>query len=239
MFLYYFGKCVVFEDEKRGLMFAECTLDGDLNNYYEPVSLTPTGIDVDCKRRIIGEDCVLVRNNDIMLPTDHSIELFAFRLADTTRTIDLNVRAQKTPILILGTEKQRLTMKNVYNQYEGNAPVIYGEANGLDPETIRVLKTDAPVVFPELQTHKECLWNEALTFLGINNANTDKRERLITDEVEANNEHIELSAHCMLKSRQKAVEQINKMFNTNIKVSLRSKEEIEKCTQDTLNTSET
>ena len=78
-----------------------------------------------------------------------------------------------------------------------------------------------PKVFTELQRQKISIWNEALTFLGINNANTEKRERLITDEVEANDAHIELSAECMLKARENAIEEINRIFGTNIKVSLR------------------
>lgn len=225
-FLFHQGKCVFFEDEKRGLMVAECTPSGELNNYKEPVSVTPCGIDVDPTPLTPGKDCVLIRNNDEMIPTSETLMLFAYRLADTSRSIDVNVNAQKTPILILTTEKGRLTLKNIYSQWNGNEPVIYGD-KVLDPEQFKALKTDAPIVFPQLQTHKQTLWNECLTFLGINNANTEKRERLITNEVEANNDHIDLSADCFLKARQRAVEEINRIFKTNITVRLRREDEKE------------
>lgn len=243
-FLFKHGKCVFYNDATRGLMVAECNPDGTLNNYEEPVSVTPTGIDVEAISLTPGEDCVLIRNNDEMLPTSETLKLFAYRLAEISRTIDVNVNAQKTPVLVLTSDKQKLTLKNVYAQWNGNEPVIYGDKN-LDIDGIKVLKTDAPIVFPQLQNQKLTLWNECLTFLGVNNANTEKRERLITDEVEANNDHIDLSADCMLKARQKAVEQINKLFKTNITVKLRREsenemfeEEEKECTQDTQNTSE-
>lgn len=221
-FLFDDGFCVYFEDELKGHMVAKCTLEG-INSYGDPTSIVPVGVDIEPRRLTPGVDCVLIQNNDERIPTSRFIQLFAYRLAQTTRAIDVNVNAQKTPILILGTDKQKLSLKNVYAQYTGNEPVIFGD-KGLDTEIMKVLQTQAPIVFPQLHEHKQNIWNECLTFLGINNANTDKRERLITDEVEANNTHIDLSAECFLKSRQKAAEQINKLFGTSIEVKIRDKE---------------
>lgn len=236
-FLFDRGQCVFYEDAKRGLMVAECNPGGDLNNYQEPVVVVPTGIDEECTDLKPGVDCVLIKNNDEVIPTSYPLKLFAYRLAEISRTIDLNITAQKTPALMHTTKNQMLSIKNVYAQWSGNEPVIFGDKS-FDPESLRILKTDAPVVFPDLQQQKLAIWNECLTFLGINNANTEKRERLITDEVEANNDHIDLSAGCFLKSRQRAVDQINTLFGTNITVSLR-REEHEECMPDTQNTSET
>ena len=236
-FLFDYGMCVFYPDEKRGFMVAQCNQDGDLNNYDDPTHVSPTGIDVDYASLKVGKDCVLIRNNDRMLPTSGTLKLFAYRLAEISRTIDVNVTAQKTPLLVATTNKQKLSLKNIYNQWNGNEPVIYGDV-GFDPESIKVFKTDAPIVFPELQQHKLAIWNECLTFLGINNANTEKRERLITEEVSANNEHIDLSADCFLKARERAAEEINKLFGCNITVRKRKEEEIE-CMPNIQNTSET
>lgn len=236
-FLFRHGRCVFYKDLLRGFMVAECAHDGALNNYEEPVTVTPTGIDVPYARLMPGKDCVLIRNNDEMIPTTFTLKLFAYRLANISRTIDVNVEAQKTPVLMHTTKNQMLSIKNIYAQWNGNEPVIFGDKS-FDPDTLKVLKTDAPVVFPELQDQKLALWNECLTFLGINNANTEKRERLITDEVEANNDHIDLSAMCFLKSRERACEQINSIFGTNISVRMRKEDEKE-CMQDIPNISET
>lgn len=234
-FLFSQGRCVFYEDKRRGLMVAECTQDGNLNNYKDPTILRPHGIDVDPSPLNVGKECILIRNNDLMAPTRDTLMLFAYRLAEISRAIDVNINAQKTPVLVATSEKQKLSLKNIYAQYSGNEPVIYGDKN-FDPESMKVLKTDAPIVFPDLQQHKLAIWNECLTFLGINNANTEKRERLITEEVSANNDHIDLSAECFLKAREKAVEEINALFRCSITVKRRNKEEIE-CKQDTQNIS--
>ena len=228
-FLFKHGSCVFYRNKKLGLMVAQCNPNGELNNYEEATKVTPVGIGLEPEELKPGKDCVIIRNNDEMLPTSFPVQLFAYRLAELSRTIDINVNAQKTPVLVVTTDKQKLSLKNIYAQWNGFEPVIYGDKNLDAPELMRVLKTDAPIVFPELQNQKQTIWNECLTFLGINNANTDKRERLITEEVVSNNNHIDLSADVLLKSRQMAAKQINEMFGLNISVELR--EDIEEAVQ--------
>ena len=111
-------------------------------------------------------------------------------------------------------------MKNVFNQWSGNEPVIYGDKE-MNIDGVKVLKTDAPIVFDKIQIQKHQLWNEVMTFLGVNNANQDKKERLVDDEVQANNEQVKICLDVMLKARQSACNEINRIFGTNIKVSAR------------------
>lgn len=221
-YLFTEGRCMFFHDKELGFMVTKCTNSGELNAYDEPTAISPDATNYDNTGTILinNEEAVIIRNNDIELPTAPTIQLYALRLAELTRTIDINVHAMKTPTLVLCSEKQRLTLKQVYKQWNGFEPVIFG-AKDLDIEGIKVLKTDAPIVFDKLQYQKHSIWNECMTFLGINNANQDKRERLVDDEVQANNEQIEQSAEIMLKARERAAEQINKIFDTNIRVSLR------------------
>lgn len=228
-FLYIDGKCMFFKHDTLGFMIAKCTDFGNLNTYEEPTEIMPiltnnTDIDISGSY-VIGENCVLLRNNDDMLPTSTTMRLYAYKLTQIDRTIDININAQKTPILVKCSEKQRLTLQNVYKQYDENMPVIFGSKD-LDMSEISVLNTTAPIVFDKLEIQKHNVWNECMSFLGINNANQDKRERLVDDEVEANNEQIEMFAHVFLKARKKACEEINKLFRTNISVSFRSPEEI-------------
>ena len=229
-FLFSEGKCMFFNHSSLGLMVASCNDSGTLNPYNEPTSLMPiipnhTGLDI--RRYENGSECVLIRNNDDMLPTSWTIKRYAYKLAEIDRTIDVNIQAQKTPILIKCSEKQRLTLTNVYNQYKSNMPVIFGTKD-LDLSEVSVLNTSAPIVFPELEVQKHSVWNECMSFLGINNANQDKRERLVDDEVQANDEQIQMFAHIMLKARKKACEDINRIFDTNISVCFRSPAEIAK-----------
>lgn len=221
-YLFNEGRCIFFSDKDKGFMVAKCTDSGALNFYDEPTQLTPDATGYTNNTPLTNnEECVVLYNNDEQIPTAPTIQLYALRLAEISRTIDINVNAQKTPVVILCSEKQKATMKNVFKQWNGFEPVIYGDKN-LDLEGIKALKIDAPIVFDKLQYQKHSIWNECMTFLGINNANQDKRERLVDDEVRANNDQIEHSALIMLKARERACEQINKLFNLDIKVSMRN-----------------
>lgn len=224
-FLFMEGKCMFFNHPTLGFMVAKCSEQGTLNEYEEPTQLRP--VIVNCSTDLgdigvyeNGKDCVFIRNNDDCDPTSRSIKLYAYRLTEITRTIDININAQKTPVLILCNQKQKQTLINVYNQWDENKHVIFGDKD-LDLNGVKVLKTDAPVVFDKLQIEKNHIWNECMTFLGINNANMDKRERLVDDEVQANNEQIEMFAQMMLKAREQACVEINKIFGTNISVEFR------------------
>lgn len=111
--------------------------------------------------------------------------------------------------------------------YDGNAPVIYGDKN-LDVIDFEVLQTNSPYVADKLQEYKRNVWSEALSFLGVNNVADEKAERLVTDEVNANNEMIDLSAQTMLLTRQQAAKELNENYGFNVEVKKRTFEEIKK-----------
>lgn len=219
-FLFNEGSCLFFEDPNKGFMVAKSTHSGKINCYDEPTRLTPYGVGYQGKSLKNGVGCVLIDNNDFRIPTIGTIQLYAYRLAEISRTIDMNISAQKTPYIILCSDRQRLSIKNTVDKAMDNELIIYGDKN-MDIESIKALKTDAPIVFPELQIQKHAIWNECMTFLGVNNANMDKRERLVDDEVQANNEQIIISADVMLKSREEACKRINELFDLDISVKLR------------------
>lgn len=220
-FLFSYGHCLFYKDKDLGFMVARCSPIENINHYDEPTGVRPYGTNYIGDNLQNNENCVLIRNNDIMIPTAPTIQLYALRLAELSRTIDINIHAQKTPVTVICTDKQRLSLSKAYKQMDGFEPVIYGDKS-LDIDSIKVLKTDAPIVFPQLQIQKHAIWNECMTFLGINNANQDKRERLVADEVSANDSQIEASANVMLKSREQACKLINDMFGLNISVELRT-----------------
>ena len=207
--LYWYGKAALIKDDVLGFINTKCTPSESLNIYGEATSYNcySTGYNKDYAL----DDMVFVRNNLEMLPTDSTIQLFAQRLYEAERTIDVNIKAQKTPVIIICEEKQRLTLKNIYTQFTGNEPVIYGK-KGLDSDGINVLRTDAPFVSDKLEEYTRNVWSEALSFLGINNVMTEKKERLVTGEVEANNQLIDLSAQTMLLTRQLACDKFNRLY---------------------------
>lgn len=154
---------------------------------------------------------VIIYNNYLRTNSRLMVEMFAKRLYNIDRAVDTNTNAQKTPILLLCDEQERLTYLNMYKEYDGNAPVIKG-TKGMDLNGFTVLKTDAPYVADKLYQLKTEIWNEALTYLGISNVNTTKKERLVTDEVIRNMGGTIASRYSRLEMRRQACEKINKMF---------------------------
>ena len=231
-YLFTYGRCLFFKDFEKGWMVANCTDAGTLNYYDEPTLLRPVATNYSGNKTFTnGEDCVLIYNNDMAVPTVRTIRLYAARLTEIQRTSDINIIAQKTPVIITGTEKQRLSLRAVIRQWIGNEPLIHGD-KALEGIDLRTLNTAAPVVFDKLTIEKNKLWNECMTFLGINNANMDKRERLVDDEVQANNEQIALSAHIMLKARESAAEAISELCGCKVTVTMRNKEEAAEAAQE-------
>ena len=145
------------------------------------------------------------------VPTCSTIELYAKRLAEAQRTADVNINAQKTPILVLTDKNQELSLRNMYAQYEGNSPVIYGDKNLLDVNALKVLKTDAPFIANDIRAYMKEIWNDFLTFLGISNLD-EKRERLITNETDSNNELVNMNMQSYLIPRKQACKEFNDKF---------------------------
>lgn len=163
---------------------------------------------------------VIIWNNYIRTNSILDVKQFALRLYNLDRIIDVNTNAQKTPVLIQGNDKQKLSLVNLYKEYEGNAPVIFGDKS-LDLQSLNVLKTDAPYVADKLYQLKTQIWNEALTYLGISNVSFQKKERMVTDEVMRSQGGTVASRYSRLNARKEAVEKINAMFGTNIEVDFR------------------
>lgn len=227
--LYMFGLACFCYDDVLGWLSLRCIPSAELNVYEE--ALKYTAYSINYTKTFSRDDIILVRNNLDQIPTDLTIQLFARRLYEAERTIDVNIKGQKTPVLIKCDEKQRLTLKNIYMNYDGNAPVIFGDKN-LDTTGFEVLQTNAPYVTDKLQEYKRNVWSEALSFLGVNNVADEKAERLVTDEVNANNEMIDLSAETMLLTRQQAAKELNETYGFNVTVKQRTFEEIKKIVED-------
>ena len=219
------GKVIFFYDESMGYLALNGNVTG-FNVYNEPTDYevyAPIGY----HKTLNIDNAVVIWNTFRREPYIEVFEQYAERLYEITRTQDVNVKSQKTPVLIKTSNAQRLTMQNLYQQYDGNAPFIFGD-KGLDTQLFEVLKTDAPYVADKLQVLKNEIWNEAMTTIGVNNAKQDKKERLVADEVAANDEQVEQMRDVMLDARRIACEQINKMFGLNISVDYKLRQKSDK-----------
>lgn len=214
------GCMVYFKDDVIGDLCLDCIVNGRLDVYGNPLLRRAYSRYNNYQKLLTYKDSVIIWNNYLHGNSILDVEMFARRLYNIDRIIDVNANAQKTPVLLQGSEKQRLTLLNLYKEYDGNAPFIFGDKN-LDINSLKSFSTNAPYVCDKLYQLKTQIWNEALTYLGISNINIQKKERLITDEVTRNQGGTIASRYSRLESRRQAVEKINDRFGTDIEVNYR------------------
>lgn len=214
------GCMVYFDDDILGNLCLDCIANGRLGVYGDPILRRAYSGYNNYQKLLKESNSVIIWNNYLHTNSILDVKMFAKRLYNIDRIIDVNANAQKTPVLVQGTEKQRLTLLNLYKEFDGNAPFIFGDKN-LDLSALKSIQTGAPYVCDKLYQLKTQIWNEALTYLGISNINIQKKERLITDEVTRNQGGTVASRYSRLESRRQAVKKINDMFGTNIEVNYR------------------
>ena len=217
--LFRFGQAGFVDDKDLGLICLPSSPRG-LNVYGDPTEILLTGNGYSKEYKV--KDVVRIMNNDLCYPTIIHINYYADKISRCDKAIDMNVRHQKTPYILKTTKQNELSMKNLINKIERDDYAIFVDekmTNGGDTGLL-LDQTLVPFVTDKLQEHKNNLVCELLTILGLNNndSNNMKKERLIVDEVNANNQEIEMYLDADFKKRQKACEEINAKFGLNITV---------------------
>lgn len=213
------GMAIFFKDDEMGYLAMQTMIGGNLDVYNVP-NIRRAYASNGYNMNLDEKNSIIIWNNMLRTNSLTDIELFARRLYECERTIDVNIKAQKTPVAILCDENQRLTMKNLYAQYDGNEPFIFGSKD-LDIKKIQAIATGAPYVADKVMQTKFQIWNEAMTYLGISNVNMHKKERLLNDEITRNMGSTVASRYTRLEMRKQACKQINDMFGLNIDVEYR------------------
>ena len=215
------GMAIFFRVPDAGYMCLEAQNGGPVNVYGDPLFYNAFGFNF--TRRVDADKCVIIENNLLRLPTHDFIMFYANKIAEAERTMDVNIKANKTPIVMVCDDRDVLSAKRVFQQVDGNVPAIFAD-KGLDLSGITALDMKAQFLGNELMDYKHSVEAELLTFLGINNPAVDKRERLITDEVNSNNQLIDSFMELQLEARKRACDAINEMYGLNVSVKRRRPE---------------
>lgn len=233
MCLFYNGQAAFLYDDNWGYINTMAADGGYINIYGLPTELNCYSYRFNQRRALYmtdtgeekGKECILVMNNYERVPTSATVNLFAYRLAEAQRTADVNMKAQRTPILLTTDQKQLFTLKKMYEEYDGNTPAIFADKNVITPDALKAIKTDAPFIGREIMDYKREIWNEFLTFMGISNL-SEKRERMVSNEIDSNNELVNLNLQALLIPRKEACRQFNEKYglmgNKGIDVKVRS-----------------
>lgn len=219
MCLFYNGQAALLYDDDYGYINTMAADGGYINIYGLPTEIQCYSYRFNQRRGLYtvdtgeekGKECILVMNNYERIPTSSTIDLFASRLTEAQRTADVNIKAQRTPILITTDQKQYFTLKKMYEEYDGNTPAIFADKNIISSDAMKAFKTDAPFVAKDVMQYKREIWNEFLTTMGISNLD-EKRERMVTNEIDSNNELVNLNLQSLLIPRKEACKQFNEKY---------------------------
>ena len=162
-------------------------------------------------------EAVICRDNDMMYPIINIIWMYAKRLTDTMRTLDITARKLKTPYFITCDEAQKSSIKKILEDVDFNQDSIIANRSTM-PNEFNVLQTGVqPESVRVLWEHYSNLESEIRTFLGINSAaNLDKKERLVVDEAQANDILTDINIQYRLKNYQQFCDTVNNLWGLNI-----------------------
>ena len=218
---YYKGATVFFKDEELDeFLCLPVMLSGPYDLDDMPKRRMAYSKNTNYKKKLDETNSVVIYNNYLRIPSCYTVDHYASMLSDLEESIAVNCKAQKTPIAILCNENERLSMQNLYEQFDGNYPFIFGQKE-LNVKDIKSINTGAPFVADKLYQIKMQIWNEALTYLGISNISYQKKERLVSDEVIRNMGGTIASRYTRLEIRREACDKIKKMFNVEVEVDYR------------------
>lgn len=207
----------------------------DIVNMYAVMNVTTAGmIDIygygdirfayaiNYSAELTKENSVLLHDNMTDYPSADIIAMHADALANMRISRDVNLIANRTPVMVTSTYEQKLTSMNIMKQIVDGIPFIHAKKTVRDNGDIKALKTDAPILFPELDAAMRWEMSDACTFLGINSFYSDKKERSVSGEVDGNTGELEMNRNNALGVRQRSAEQINQLFGLNISVEFNS-----------------
>lgn len=209
------GFVIGFIDGTKGKLILEGSAMGQVNIYNKPTKYRVYGIGY--QKQVNATDVVVIKNNNRKMSTYSLIYEYAAKISDVQRTIDVLLNAHKMPYFIVSEEKQVNSIKIAIGKIKNNEEYVIGD-KGLGIEGIKVLKSDAPFIIDKLWDYKRGLKAEIKMMLGLDSIAIDKKERLLVDEANANNQEISLYYDTMLFARLKAAEELSKLFDATVLV---------------------
>lgn len=208
------------DDEYERYMALRGAPSGQIDMMDNPTMFTVIG-NLMLSKMLSVDECVPIWSNTMRIPDYDIITVYAGRLAEADMSIDMTIVNSRHPVLLVGDDNLRLSLTNIYRQVQEGQPMVGVYKSMGDSISDNIQSFDLGVKatdLQELQIAKTRIFNECMTYLGINNANQDKKERLVADEVGANDSQIYHFREIYLNTRRQAAEKINAMYGLNVSV---------------------
>ena len=216
--LFSYGLCLIVNDKDLGFISVPCNYGANMNVNAVPTEVISCGFNYIKTFKYLGkdkDDCQLILNNDLAIGNEHYIFDYAQRMFEVENCIRVNINQQKFPWFVHTTPNNKKTMQTMFEKVMNGEPYILGSKEQIGD--VEVLTLSTPYVADKLNEYKYELEREILSFHGLNN-NFEKKERLLVDEVNSNNDFIDRNVELMYRQRKLACEQLNKKFGWNARV---------------------
>ena len=168
------------------------------------------------------DNSVILWDNPSTLPFCYEAEMFACRLANVWKTKDINIFAQRTPMVLVSSSEQRLTFQTLGEQYANYVPILKVSDN-VDLDRIKAIDLGAPYIVDKLEEEIRAVKSSLLTSLGYESNPIEKRERLVVGETLGNNGETEANRNASLDLRKRCANAINELWGLNVDVKFNSK----------------
>lgn len=231
--------CIIKDEKKGGFLSLPATPASQMNLYYENtywrayslgysqkfLALTKWNKDIYKKAttvidvpEVVPTGCVCV-DNSMSYPLIETVRMYTDKLVDVMRAIDVKVKQLKLGFIIETDEESKTAIHQAINDVDQNVLAVFARRDiaKVMKESKSINTGATPIELETLWKHYDNIMSAFLTAFGINNLNTaDKKERLLTDEVNSNNEQIALNAAYRLDQRLHFCENFNSVFGTNV-----------------------
>ena len=215
--LLYNGQAFFYEHDHLGFICLPCSNSGQMNIYGEPTIVMVSGHGFSENKHMT--EGIRILNNPRVMATDIILTYYCTKLAQIDSTMNTNLIQQKVPFIFATSKENEFTIKNLYTKMYSGEPAIFVDQSLLTNGELNIqsVSCEAPYIIDKLQQHRFEIEKELLTFLGINTT-IEKKERLLVDETNANNEQITLNVEIGLRERERACEEINERYGLDIHV---------------------
>ena len=216
--LFNYGLCLIVNDDDLGFISVPCNYGAYMNVNNVPTEVITCGFNYIKTFDYIRKDknkCQLILNNDLAIGNEQYIFDYAQRMFEVENCIRVNINQQKFPWFVNTTPNSKKTMEEMFKKVMNGDPYILGSKDQIG--NVEVLTLNTPYIADKLNQYKYELEREVLSFHGLNN-NFEKKERLLVDEVNSNNDFIDRNVELMYRQRQLACESLNKKFGWNVRV---------------------
>ena len=212
------GSIAFFMDEVLGLIALPYDVIGNFDIYGRPINIMCRAANGTYYKKLNRGEFVIMYDNNSRHPLFLDICQMAERIPKSKRTIDVNIVQQRTPRIWKTSQDKKRTLQDMLSNIDGMEENI-ATYESIDIDDMNVVLAPAPYVADKIDMHLDKEWAEFYRLIGVANLIEQKKERMIRDEMSASQGGTIASRFSRFEPRKRAIDEINKMFGTNIEVS--------------------